>query len=326
MLSRFFGERIGGVRFFDELDHAKHDPLVNYPVLELQHACLALGFQGVHRTSGRRRSRRCSKSSATSMRRCGASARGSSATCRRAGRAERWPAQAGFARVSRSGRFAASPRLSCSAIRHLAHPACGGGCRAAADSTATLHRTRRIEIVRQVSRRRRAAAAAARPPHPVAADQARARRLRSPRKQGRRRPPNQIVIRSAISSSSIPGQASVKPTVQADRRAHRRDARQGAGHDHASSGIPTTADQSQRPLSVQLATCRSSAPRPSPRCSSRASSNPDRIEIDGKGPTSADRRQRDAGGARQEPPRRNHDRAQQRTWKRRAAVVNDAMG
>ncbi len=52
MLSRFFGERIGGVRFFEELDRAKMDPLVNYPVLELQHACLALGFQGIHRTSG----------------------------------------------------------------------------------------------------------------------------------------------------------------------------------------------------------------------------------------------------------------------------------
>jgi type VI secretion system protein ImpK len=51
MLSRFFGERIGGVRFFEELDRAKQDPVVNYPVLELQHACLALGFQGIHRTS-----------------------------------------------------------------------------------------------------------------------------------------------------------------------------------------------------------------------------------------------------------------------------------
>lgn len=51
MLSRFFGERIGGVRFFQELDSAKKDPLINYPVLELQHACLALGFQGIHRTS-----------------------------------------------------------------------------------------------------------------------------------------------------------------------------------------------------------------------------------------------------------------------------------
>jgi type VI secretion system protein ImpK len=50
MLSRFFGERIGGVRFFEMLTQAKLDPLVNYPVLELHHACLALGFQGVYRT------------------------------------------------------------------------------------------------------------------------------------------------------------------------------------------------------------------------------------------------------------------------------------
>jgi type VI secretion system protein ImpK len=51
MLSRFFGERIGGVRFFEELEHAKLDPNTNYSLLELQHACLALGFQGIHRTS-----------------------------------------------------------------------------------------------------------------------------------------------------------------------------------------------------------------------------------------------------------------------------------
>jgi type VI secretion system protein ImpK len=51
MLSRFFGERIGGVRFFEELERALADPSTNYYLLELQHACLALGFQGVHRTS-----------------------------------------------------------------------------------------------------------------------------------------------------------------------------------------------------------------------------------------------------------------------------------
>ncbi len=50
MLSRFFGERIGGVRFFDLLSSAKLDPILNYPLLELHHACLALGFQGVYRT------------------------------------------------------------------------------------------------------------------------------------------------------------------------------------------------------------------------------------------------------------------------------------
>jgi type VI secretion system protein ImpK len=51
MLSRFFGERVGGVRFFEELDRAKQDPTVNYNLLELMYACLALGFQGIHRTS-----------------------------------------------------------------------------------------------------------------------------------------------------------------------------------------------------------------------------------------------------------------------------------
>jgi type VI secretion system protein ImpK len=52
MLSRFFGERVGGVRFFEILNQNKFDPLLNYPVLELQHACLALGFQGMYRTGG----------------------------------------------------------------------------------------------------------------------------------------------------------------------------------------------------------------------------------------------------------------------------------
>jgi len=51
MLSRFFGERIGGVRFFEILEHFKLDPLLNYPLLELQHACLALGFQGMYRST-----------------------------------------------------------------------------------------------------------------------------------------------------------------------------------------------------------------------------------------------------------------------------------
>lgn len=51
MLSRFFGERVGGVRFFEELERAKRDPSVNYDLLELMHVCLALGFEGIHRTS-----------------------------------------------------------------------------------------------------------------------------------------------------------------------------------------------------------------------------------------------------------------------------------
>ena len=51
MTSRFFGDRVGGIRFFEELDRLLRDPTANYNLLELQHACLALGFQGVHNTS-----------------------------------------------------------------------------------------------------------------------------------------------------------------------------------------------------------------------------------------------------------------------------------
>jgi type VI secretion system protein ImpK len=51
MLARFFGERTGGVRFFEEVEKAKLDPLRNFPLIELQYTCLALGFQGVHRSS-----------------------------------------------------------------------------------------------------------------------------------------------------------------------------------------------------------------------------------------------------------------------------------
>ena len=52
MLSRFFGERNGGIIFFDILDRLKTDPLPNVDLLEFQHACMTLGFEGMHRTSG----------------------------------------------------------------------------------------------------------------------------------------------------------------------------------------------------------------------------------------------------------------------------------
>lgn len=51
MLARFFNDRNGGVRFFQEVDRAKMDPLRNFPLLELLYTCLALGFQGMHRSS-----------------------------------------------------------------------------------------------------------------------------------------------------------------------------------------------------------------------------------------------------------------------------------
>lgn len=52
MLVRFFNERMGGVRFYQELDRAKQNPAVNLGLLEVMHACLSLGFEGVYRASG----------------------------------------------------------------------------------------------------------------------------------------------------------------------------------------------------------------------------------------------------------------------------------
>jgi len=49
MLSRFFGERVGGVRFFEILDRLKTDPLVNYPVLELHTRVPGTRLPGMHR-------------------------------------------------------------------------------------------------------------------------------------------------------------------------------------------------------------------------------------------------------------------------------------
>ena len=51
MLVRFFSERTGGVRFFRELERAKQDPASNLSLLEVMHACLCLGFEGVYRAS-----------------------------------------------------------------------------------------------------------------------------------------------------------------------------------------------------------------------------------------------------------------------------------
>lgn len=51
MLSKFFQERTGGVRFFEELGRMRQNPLGNIDVLELMYACLAVGFEGVTRTA-----------------------------------------------------------------------------------------------------------------------------------------------------------------------------------------------------------------------------------------------------------------------------------
>jgi len=50
LMTRFFGEATSGQKVFSEIDAVKDDPAF-YLVVELAHACLALGFQGGTRTT-----------------------------------------------------------------------------------------------------------------------------------------------------------------------------------------------------------------------------------------------------------------------------------
>jgi type VI secretion system protein ImpK len=50
LMTRFFGEHVGDSGLFEMLDRAKADPRANRALLELCHACLALGFQGVQKS------------------------------------------------------------------------------------------------------------------------------------------------------------------------------------------------------------------------------------------------------------------------------------
>ena len=149
MLSRFFGERIGGVRFFEELDKALKDPLINYPLLELQHTCLALGFQGVHRSApnGQAALQQIQRNLYETLRRVrpkvahdlsprwqGPEARRASrrACAFRSGWSHRWSARCCWRSTSR-----------CLTLL-------SGGSDTIAASAATLHPTDKIEIARRV--------------------------------------------------------------------------------------------------------------------------------------------------------------------------------
>jgi type VI secretion system protein ImpK len=51
MVAQFFQVRNSGVGFFEELGKVLQNPAPRYDLLELMHACLSLGFEGMHRGS-----------------------------------------------------------------------------------------------------------------------------------------------------------------------------------------------------------------------------------------------------------------------------------
>jgi type VI secretion system protein ImpK len=52
MLSRYFQQRDSGIGFFDELTKLRANPVLNFDLLSLMHACLSLGFEGKFRVAG----------------------------------------------------------------------------------------------------------------------------------------------------------------------------------------------------------------------------------------------------------------------------------
>ena len=314
MLSRFFGERIGGVRFFESSTSAKLDPLVNYPLLELQHACLALGFQGMHRTSAGGR-RDAAADPARPLRDAAPGA------ARRSMRdlSPRWQGQA--LAVNAEPRSGCRSGWSASAGRRPAARRCSSRCAScSAASAEAVADSDRDRCIRATELDDQAPASSPPPPPPPPPPPHRAARAHPQRRSSRRLQPwssrranadRHPAVRTW--SCSIPARRpcsdEFKP-IAARIAAHPR---QGAGHDQGRRPHRQHADQDsvRFPSNYELSVERAQGGRRADQ--ERRSPSPDRIEVDGKGADVPIAPQRDAGGARQEPPRRN----------RRSARTND---
>ena len=248
MLVRFFSERTGGVKFFQELDRAKQNPAVNLGLLEVMHACLSLGFEGVYRASGGA-GRACRASAATSTRRSAARSPRRSRICRRIG-AARTSRLSPTASTCRSGRSRRSPASFCSASISCLRNLLSGQAEALALKMARLHPDTEITIARET--------AVKPPPDPPPANSTQLER-----------------IRAALADEILAGKVDADQTgdldhhphrqcravslgrregqrfLRADRRQDRRGARQGAGR-HPRRRLYRHRPDQDRSLSLEL--------------------------------------------------------------------------
>ena len=312
MLSRFFGERVGGVRFFEILDRLKLDPAGQLSgaraAARLPRA--RLPGHASHLAGGLASA---AADPAQSLRNAApGSPEGRCAICRRTGSGQaagRSPAVA--CRVPAWVVAAVVAALLFGCYFALRGVAVEPGREAAAQVALALHpgRSDRTEAPRHRAAAAAAAAAAAGPHHAAAAHPQRAGgrkdRLRDDRGSDRelhRHPglrPRPVRVRAGDGARR----------VQADRGARRRDARQGAGH------IKVVGHTDNTPIStvalpVEFRTLGRARQGGRGRAQARALPSPSRVDDRRQGAGRADRHQRDAGGARQEPARRNLHRAQ----------------
>jgi type VI secretion system protein ImpK len=277
MLSRFFGERTGGVRFFEILNHAKLDPLINYPVLELQHACLALGFQGVYRTQagGLATLQQIQRDLYETLRRVRPKIASDLSP--------RWRGQDLGANQNRVrvpvwvvGATAGALLFGLFVTLRVL---LSGNAEAAAEATATLHPDDRIAIKRRI-------VVPPPPPPPPPAPDTQLGRLRKELQIGDcsvvNQTANQIVIRLCDQVTFDPGQATVKDQFKplAAKIAALLDKEEGTirvvGHTD-STPIKNVRFPSNWQLSVERAKAVAALLK-------RGLAKPDRVEVDGKGP------------------------------------------
>jgi type VI secretion system protein ImpK len=274
MLSRFFGERTGGVRFFEILDQANMDPLLNYPLLELQHACLALGFQGVCRTQtgGLAILQRKQRDLYETLRRV--------RPRQMRDLSPRWQGQSLAVNASRLrlptwivGSVSAALLFALFVTLRLL---LGGTAERVAAATATLHPLDKIDIQRRV---------AAPPPPPPPPDK-QVVRIRKELQIGDcstvEQTANQVVIRLCNQVTFDPGEATVKEQFKplAARIAKLLDKEEGVikvvGHTD-NTPIKTVRFPSNWHLSVERATAVANLIK-------SGLSDPSRVEVVGKGP------------------------------------------
>ena len=274
MLSRFFGERTGGVQFFEMLNQAKLDPLINYPVLELHHACLALGFQGVYRTqsAGLASLQQIQRDLYETLRRVRPKvARDLS---------PHWRGQALGLNVMRSRVPAWAVGATSAALLFglfvILRILLSGSADAAVQATATLHPDGKIALKRRVFV----------PPPPPPPPTSQVARLRQELQNGEcsvvDQTPNQIVIRLCDQVTFDPGQAIVKDQFKplAAKIAAILDKEPGRirviGHTD-NTPIKTVRFPSNWHLSTERAKAVAALLK-------QGLTDPDRIDVDGKGP------------------------------------------
>ena len=253
MLSRFFGERIGGVRFFEELDRRQGRSADQLRAARADARLPGARLPGHPPHLGRRR-RATADDPAQPLRDAAPGEARPTTNCRRAGRARPRRATARAAGAGLGGRLG---RRRSAARRSTS---CCAPC-SAAESDAVASRAllsvhpheRDRDPAPAVSAAAAAAAAAARPQ----LERICARPSRPP-SSCRGDAAASIIIRMSNLALFASGERDGARRVQAADRQHRRRARKGAGPDQDRRPYRQRADP-QRPLPVELRSSRSSA-------------------------------------------------------------------